>query len=303
MYKHLSIWCGVVVAIFFWSSNFNVIQAINDNISPLTSAALRFVIAALILLLLRLGKRPQSDVKLTNKSVLSLFVIATVGVTVQNFFIFYAMSFTTPVNAAVVQANIPLVTVLLSGLILSTTISSRAILGAIVSFLGVVIVITGGKFHSIESNIGDFYMLIALVSGCLYTILAKRLTSSIPVSQQLRWVLSIGAVQMLAIAMYQIDFRSSLHEITLIDLSLIAYMSLFGTLIAYYFWMKGAIVLGPAKMSSLFNIMPVFTLLISFFSGQYVHLEHIFGVVIVAIGVYVGNSSSPIKSHAKVLKT
>ncbi|MFD2178551.1 DMT family transporter [Veronia pacifica] len=303
MYKHLSIWCGVVVAVFFWSSNFNVIQTINGNISPLTSATLRFAIAALILLLIRVSKRSKSDVKLTKKSVLSLFLLATIGVTVQNFSIFSAMNFTSPVNAAVIQANIPLVTIILSGFILNTSISLRATLGAIVSFFGVVIVIAGGKIHSIFSNIGDLYMLSALVSGCLYTILAKRLTSDIPVSQQLRWILSIGTIQMAAVAMYQIDFRDNLNEITLIDLSLIAYMSLFGTLLAYYFWMKGAIVLGPEKISPLFNIMPVFTLLISLFSGQHVQFEHIFGVCIVAIGIYVGNSSPSNKSHQKALKT
>ncbi|MCV5927455.1 DMT family transporter, partial [Escherichia coli] len=82
----------------------------------------------------------------------SLFVIATVGVTIQNFSIFSAMRFTTPVNAAVVQANLPLVTILLSGVILKTSISVKTILGALISFCGVVIVITGGNIHSISSN-------------------------------------------------------------------------------------------------------------------------------------------------------
>ncbi len=107
MSKHLSIWCGVVVAIF-WSSNFNVIRAINSDVSPLDSATLRFSVAALILLLIRGTKRSPYGAKLTRKSMLSLFVIATVGVTIQNFSIFSAMSFTTPVNAAVVQANLHL---------------------------------------------------------------------------------------------------------------------------------------------------------------------------------------------------
>ncbi|HHX8312272.1 DMT family transporter [Vibrio chemaguriensis] len=293
MSKHLSIWCGVVVAIFFWSSNFNVIKAINSDVSPLDSATLRFSVAALILLLIRGTKRSPYGAKLTRKSMWSLFVIATVGVTIQNFSIFSAMRFTTPVNAAVVQANLPLVTILLSGFILKTSISVKTILGALISFCGVVIVITGGNIHSISSNsnIGDLYMLFALISGCLYTILAKRLTSHIPVTQQLRWVLSIGAIQMVAIAIYHGDFSRSLNAITFKDLSLIAYMSLFGTLIAYYFWMKGAIVLGPDKMSPLFNIMPVFTLLISFISGEQAQWENVLGVFIVAAGVYIGNSA------------
>ncbi|MFA0070665.1 EamA family transporter, partial [Vibrio breoganii] len=86
----------------------------NGNISALTAATLRFAIAASLLLLLRGLKKSQDDVKLTKKSVLSLFVLASMGVTVQNLSIFSAMNFTSPINAAVIQANIPLVTIILS---------------------------------------------------------------------------------------------------------------------------------------------------------------------------------------------
>nr|WP_241903409.1 hypothetical protein [Vibrio lentus] len=60
----------------------------NGNISALTAATLRFAIAASLLLLLRGLKKSQDDVKLTKKSVLSLFVLASMGVTVQNLSIF-----------------------------------------------------------------------------------------------------------------------------------------------------------------------------------------------------------------------
>jgi drug/metabolite transporter (DMT)-like permease len=291
MSKHLSVWGGVVIAIFFWSSNFNVIKAIDGNISPLVSAALRFSIAALILLILRWCMRYPHEVKLKSKDMFSLFIIATIGVTLQNCSIFYAMTFTVPVNAAVVQANMPLVAILLSGLILNSPISYKTILGALVSFVGVIIVITGGEVRSIALNIGDILMACALLSGCLYTILAKRLTPHIPVGQQLRWVLSIGAMQMLFIAILQSDFGKSIDSIGVQDLALITYMSLFGTLIAYYFWMKGAIVLGPDKTASLFNIMPVFTLLISIYFGQHVEWVHVLGIVLVGVGVFIGNSN------------
>ncbi|ELB2807921.1 EamA family transporter, partial [Vibrio alginolyticus] len=48
---------------------------------------------------------------------------------------------------------------------------------------------------------------------------------------------------------------------------------------------------GPDKISPLFNIMPVFTLLISFISGEQAQWENVLGVFIVAAGVYIGNSA------------
>ncbi|MEJ2765036.1 DMT family transporter [Photobacterium sp. MCCC 1A19761] len=298
MPNHAFTWLGVVLAIFFWASNFNAIQAISDVISPLMGATLRFSVAALLLLGLRAWRaEPESVLSLRDKG--ALFFISLVGVLIQNFAIFSAMQYTSPVNAAIVAANMPLAGILLSAILLHTRIYRFHILGALISFGGVLLVITQGQFTSLAFNPGDLLMLIALISGCLYTILAKRWVPHIPLSQQLRWMLSLGMLQMSVIVCLVDTPIRAFQALTTQDAALLIYMGLGGTLIAYYFWMKGARDLGPDRVTSLFNLMPVFTVLISMVNGGRIEWTQTAGIVLVGCGVITGNAYPVIKLKLK----
>ncbi len=82
---------------------------------------------------------------------------------------------------------------------------------------------------------------------------------------------------------------------------LILYMGICGTLVAYFFWMKGTQVIGPRKVTSLFNLIPVFTLLISMTMGVMPHLIQLVGIVLVTAGVVVANSYPHVKTHIQSL--
>ncbi|UXI03913.1 DMT family transporter [Photobacterium sp. TY1-4] len=291
-------WLGVVLAIFFWASNFNAIQAIHGDISPFMAATLRLAVASLVLLLLRAMRAgPESALTLRDKG--ALFFIALVGVLIQNFAIFNAMQYTSPVNAAIVAANMPLAGILLSAILLHTHIYRFHILGALISFGGVLLVITQGQFTSQAFNPGDLLMLIALISGCLYTILAKRWVPHVPLSQQLRWMLSLGMLQMSVIVCLIDTPIHAFQAMTTQDAALLVYMGLGGTLVAYYFWLKGARDLGPDRVTSLFNLMPVFTVLISISNGGRIEWTQAAGIVLVGCGVIIGNAYPVIKLKLK----
>lgn len=301
MPNHAFTWLGVVIAIFFWASNFNAIQAINDDISPLMGATLRFSVAALVLLGLRAWRaEPESVLHPHDK--LALFFIALVGVLIQNFAIFSAMQYTSPVNAAIVAANMPLAGILLSALLLHTAIHSFHIIGALISLAGVLLVITQAKFTALTFNPGDGLMLVSLTSGCLFTILAKRWVSHIPLSQQLRWMMSFGVLQMSTVVWFVDTPIHALNAITFQDAALFIYMGLGGTLIAYYFWMKGAQQLGPDRVTSLFNLMPVFTVAISVLTGGDVGWIQIAGIFLVGCGILIGNAYPVLKQQLTALR-
>ncbi|NRB68295.1 MAG: DMT family transporter [Vibrio sp.] len=291
MNKHNSVLLGVVVAIFFWASNFNAVQAMNPELSPFLAAGLRFAVAAILLLILRTTREQKHRVTLSRRDLVYLFIIASVGVTVQNFSIFAAMRYTSPTNASIIMANVPLTGVLLSAMILKSNITRLNIVGSLISVVGVILVITHGELSSVSFNLGDILMVVALLSGCLYTILLKLWSQHIPVEQQLRWVMCLGAVQLFVIAAVEGDLILDMARLTSQDALLVLYMGLFGTLLSYYFWMKGAIVLGPKKTTSLFNALPVFSLLISLFMGATIFWIQLVGVAVVALGFFVGNIS------------
>ena len=212
-----------------------------------------------------------------------------IGVTVQNLAIFLSMKYTSPVNASIINANMPIGGILLSYLIMRTPIYRVQLLGAAVSAIGVLLVITKGNILSLNFNSGDILMIVALFSGCLYTILSKRWLSNVPITQQMRWVMGCGFLQMLAIVSLN---NNSLRELSLLterDIVMITYMGLCGTLLAYTFWINGSITLGPVKVTSAFNLLPIFALLISYFSGEEITYIQVLGVILVGIGIVAGN--------------
>ncbi|NRD75659.1 DMT family transporter [Shewanella sp. VB17] len=295
------VWFGVIIAIFFWASNFIAIKAISSTVSPIMAATFRFVVAAVVLMIHRTWKA-TSESTLKWHDFIVLLVIATLGITIQNFSIFSALQYTSSMNASIVTANMPLAGILLSALLLNTHISRFNIMGVLISLFGVLLVITQGNITSLRFNLGEMLMMIALISGCLYTILSKRWLSHVPLSQQLRWMIGIGSIQMLIVASLVDSPFHALAALKTQDVLLIIYMGIAGTLIAYYFWMKGSLILGPSRVTSLFNLIPVFTLLINMVLGVEVHWVQIIGIAFVCFGVFVGNKNpleKPLNSSNK----
>lgn len=300
MIKTYKVWFGVVLAIFFWGSNFNAIQVLSPAMTPIVSATIRFGVASVILLLIWLCSR-RLESRLTNRDKVYLLILAFIGVLVQNCAIFISLDYTSAVNASIIIANMPLAGLLLSALLLGTRITLYHLFGTAVSIIGVLLVLTDGNLYQLKLQQGDFLAVVALLSGCLYTVLAKKWVSHVPLIQFLRWTLGIGFVQLAVLASWLEQPLVAIEAITFSDTMLILYMGICGTLVAYFFWMKGTQVIGPRKVTSLFNLIPVFTLLISMTMGVMPHLIQLVGIVLVTAGVVVANSYPHVKTHIQSL--
>ncbi|EIZ1170308.1 DMT family transporter [Vibrio vulnificus] len=122
-------------------------------------------------------------VVLTKENKYALLLISSIAVTAKNLSIFYAIKYTSALNAAVVMANMPLAGMLLSSMLLKTSMSRNNFIGIVISILGVYLVITRGDFSLISFNVGGLLMLLALICGCLYTILSKLWVPKVPIGQ------------------------------------------------------------------------------------------------------------------------
>ncbi|QUM84825.1 DMT family transporter [Moritella sp. 28] len=294
MRNNYKIWLGAVLAIFFWGSNFNAISALSPELTPITAAAIRFSIAVLALLILRLlSKHPESI--LSNKDKGYLLLLSIIGVFIQNSALFLAMRYTSAVNGSVIMANMPLAGLLLSALLLRTRITFYHIVGICISLFGVLLVITDGNWHQIYLRKGDLLVVLALAGGCLYTILAKKWVPHVPVPQFVRWTLGLGLIQMLLTACWLESPVDAYQNMTLKDLVLLSYMGILGTLVAYFLWMKATQTIGPQKVTSMFNLIPMFTLLISMSMGTQPHLIQLTGITCITVGVIFANAYPSLK--------
>ncbi|MFP6789239.1 MAG: DMT family transporter [Thalassolituus sp.] len=288
MSSNAHLWLLIVLSTLFWGSNFNAAHEVAGIVPPLTAAAERFATA----LLLFWGFRwwtGKAESQLQWRDALTLVPLGLLGVFGFNYAFFIALHTTSPLNAALIMALAPLISVLLSVFLLGSKINRQQVLGIAIAFIGVTLVITGGNFTQLQIAIGDLWMLGACFVWSLYSVGSKRYAPHIPSMQFARWTVSIGAVALIALALIVEQPLHTIPQLSFKSHAVLLYMSIFGSVLAYIFWLKGVQEIGPDKSAIAFNFVPVFTLLVSLILGVYPDGIQISGLVLVLAGVLAFN--------------
>lgn len=290
-HTHGNIWLMVVASTFFWGSNFNAGHAVASYVTPLTAAAERFGIALLVFWLLRLFSQAES--RLGWSDLLLMLPLGVVGVFGFNYAFFTALHTTSALNAALIMALSPMVSVLFSVVMLKVRIGPAQYLGMLVAFVGVTLVITGGHFSALHIASGDGWMLFACCVWSLYSVSARRFASHIPAIQFARWTVSIGAIALIIAALAIEQPVRDISHLNLANHAILIYMGVCGSVLAYIYWLRGVQFLGPDKSAIAFNLVPVFTLLVNIVLGTLPNAVQLFGMLMVLIGVLTSTGWRP----------
>ena len=287
-----SIWLLVVISTFFWGSNFNAAFAIAKDVTPLTAAAERFGIALIVFWAFRFlfGK---AESVLVWRDALVLVPIGVIGVFGFNYAFFTAMHTTSALNAALIMALSPMVSLLFSVGLLKVKIGIHQYIGMALAFSGVVLVITGGNFALVHVAVGDAWMLLACGVWSLYSVASQKYAPHIPSLQFARWTVSIGAIALIIAALIIEKPTETIGHLPMRTHAILFYMGFCGSVLAYIFWLKGVYFLGPDKSAIAFNLVPVFTLIVSLILGSLPNLVQVLGMLTVLVGVIISSGWRP----------
>jgi len=282
------IWLMVIASTFFWGSNFNAGHAVADDVTPLTAAAERFAIALVLFWVIRFSFG-NAESKLVARDAFILLPLGVIGVFGFNYAFFTALHTTSALNAALIMALSPMLSTLLSVIMLKVKIKLYQYIGMLIAFVGVTFVITGGHFSLLHSAIGDVWMLLACAVWSLYSVGSKKFANHIPSLQFARWTVSIGAVALIIAALAIEQPLTTIPQLSFQTHGILMYMGVCGSVLAYIYWLKGVYFLGPEKSAIAFNLVPVFTLLVSLAFGSIPNVVQILGMVLVLAGVLVSS--------------
>jgi drug/metabolite transporter (DMT)-like permease len=165
----------------------------------------------------------------------------------------------------------------------------------VIAFIGVTLVITGGNLSVLHIVPGDGLMLLACAVWSLYNVGSKKYANHIPSLQFARWTVSIGAVALIAAAYLVEQPIVDISHLSLTTHVILFYMGACGSVFAYIFWLKGVYFLGPDKSAIAFNMVPVFTLIVSLLFGTMPSVVQIMGMALVIIGVVISSGWRPQK--------
>ena len=113
------------------------------------------------------------------KSDLPRFVLCAITGVAANQLLFYeGLNHTTPINAAVIFTSNPILTLLVSALILRERLTPRKITGIVVGAGGAIALIVlsrGGVSFDAQTRLGNLYIILNALSYAVYLVLAKPL--------------------------------------------------------------------------------------------------------------------------------
>ncbi|HEY4369830.1 MAG TPA: DMT family transporter [Steroidobacteraceae bacterium] len=285
---------SLVVLMIVWGGTFVVTKAAAREIPPLTLAALRFIVASMVLVpiaVMRGGfKRLPRPVPLATLVLMALSGTAlfTVGFN-------YALVYASASQGALIYALGPAAMALAAVLFLGESPSKRRIMGIALSVCGVALVVAAGEKDSSSPRplLGALWMLGVVVSWAGYTVFAKRLANADQVIVT-ACVVVIGAVVLMPAAAIELMQSRSMPPPPSLQAWLgVLFLGVVASALAYIVYGYVLRELDASLVGAYTNLDPIIGVLTAvLFLGETLHGGQVAGGFIALAGMWLAADES-----------
>ncbi|MBP2167680.1 drug/metabolite transporter (DMT)-like permease [Erwinia toletana] len=247
-------------AVLIWSINAVVSKLSATAIDPAAISFYRWVLALLTLTPFVLPGvwRNRQQIKQYGWK---LLVLGLLGMVLYQSLAYYAAHSVSATFMGIISALIPLLTVLISLVLLRLAPTLGILLGSILSSGGLVWLVSEGQPRSLLSHglgSGELMMLAASISYALYGVLTRRWAIPLPRWQSLYMQIVFGVLLLTPEFLAAGDVSLTLHNIPLV-----IFAGIPASIIAPFLWIEGVHRLGANTTSMFMNLTPLFTALIA----------------------------------------
>ncbi|ERN54444.1 DMT family transporter [Alkalihalophilus marmarensis] len=284
----------LVLATFFWGTNFVFSRLIVEYVPPLQLSLIRWTLASLFFLPFVYKELKQhKKVLMAHWKVLTL--MAFTGVAGFNSLIYIAIQYTTSINASLVNSLSPLLIVILSVFFLKERFSTVQFAGVIVSLIGVIIVISQGSFErllSLTFNPGDLIVLVGVFCWSIYSVVMKKFSGGLPKRPTFLVTMYIGMIGLFPFFLFERTYAPvAISELPLEVILGVVYLAIFPSIVSFVCWNEGIIQVGPAKSSNFLHLIVLFTAIIAVVIGaETLTLNQVIGGAAILTGVILASN-------------
>ncbi len=277
----------LTLTVLFWSGNMVVGRGMREAVPPMSLAFARWTLA--LLLTLPFAWPHLKDLRgLSSRQWTILAVLGVLGVGAYNTLAYVALVHTTATNAALLNSFIPIAIIALSWL-MGHRPSLLESVGVGVSFIGVMTILSHGDpavLAGLSLNVGDLWMLAAVLSWALYTLGLKWRPAGLHPMALLASFTVIGLLVLAPLAWWELASGAVLHLSTP-ALFGIAYTGIFPAFLGYVFYNRAVGQVGASRAGLFIHLMPAFsTILAMFFLGEAPRAYHFFGITLILSGIW-----------------
>jgi drug/metabolite transporter (DMT)-like permease len=268
-----------------WAGNGIVSKLSVGLLSPAAMAWSRWLVAALILtpFLARSAWRQRVRIR---AGFGKLAMLALLGMVLNQTFGYYAAQTLGATEIGLMMGLTPLLTVLLSAWVLHERPSWGALLGGLISLLGLLVLLgQGNPAQLLQQGVqaGSLYMLMSALTYALYSVLLKRWQLGLD-----SWTMLYG--QVLCSLLFLTPFFL-LNDGTLPDsraLWLILYAGIPTSALSPWLWMQGISRLGANRTAIFMNLLPIMTAVLAVsLLGETLTPYHLIGGGLTLFGVLI----------------
>lgn len=282
-------YAATTIAVLLWSASFIATKIAYITFSPFMVGFLRFLIAAIILGLVRCfchdNERPKGkDMKITALSgllgITLYFAAENIGV-----------QFTTASNASLIVASYPAITALFEFFIFHIMPTVKKVFGILLAFSGVgIITVTQGDISSPQTLYGNFVLIAAGLVWTFYNFTTRSINEKYSPLTLSYYQMLFGTVFFIPLVLWE---QGTVQMITFPGIVALLYLSCGCSVAAFLLYNFGLRKLSAATSISLMNLVPVFGLIFStLLLHETITLRQILGGGVVIMGVILSTNTA-----------
>ena len=290
----------LLIATALWAGNAIAgrVLVASGAVAPITLSTVRWGLAAL--LLLPLGWRvflPKSPLWQNKKR---FVILGLFGVGSYNVPLYLALQTSTAINVTLIGASMPIWMLFIGAVFYQEKPNLLQLIGAIVSLVGVAIVLTRGDLSTLLSMqivVGDLFIMLATILWAFYSWMLSRPGASSerqwPWAQFLMAQVFAGLLWTGFFDGFEIAAGHAYLDLNLWTGSLILFIAVGSSLIAYRCWGLGVTGAGPTVAAFFANFIPLFTAVLSAaMLREPPHLFHGLAFALIVTGIIVSSRRS-----------
>ena len=291
---------GLLLMALIWGLNFAVLKYGTTVLEPIAYNAIRMSVGTVVLIGLAMALAPMPS----RRDIWRLMLLGVLGHGVYQGLFINGLSMTRAGTAALVVAASPAVIAIVGRAYGVERITTRAVLGIGLSFVGIAIVVLGSA-ASPEGGagghrvLGDLLILASVIAWAFYTTFLRSYTSRIEGVHIAGWTLLGGTLPILVVALPALT-RTDFMAVTPLTWGAVLYSGVGALGLAYLFWYRGVRVIGSTRTAMYAQLQPAIALLAAWpLLGERPTLWQIAGSVAVMSGLLLTRGDGAEPAHGE----
>lgn len=284
---------AALVATMVWAGNFIAARALAWSIPPCQFNFWRWLIAFLAILPFALPHLKE-ELPVIKAHLRYLSIMAFLGVTLMNAFIYKAGQTAESLNMALLMLNTPIVILVLARIYYGERISPLRLFGMSLATCGIFVLLCRGELRrllDLDINSGDLWTLGCMTCFALYSLLMRQRSHAISAAGFNFTVFGLGLLFALPMTLFEL-FLNPLPEWNWPVVTGILYSGLGCSALAFWLWTIGIDRIGPVRAAIIYYSLPLFAALMAWIVlDETVNAAQLIGGALILSGILISTLS------------